>query len=183
MAPVTQFVPPRAMAGLIEEATRFGRSYSVLHSVDSGGAPFVTVRVWWQRQRQDYPVEIRAVWHTRTTDTYRLRSAIARWPGQDWTDVSLTRAQTLVADGAELLPPPEEAPDPDQEWARVWSDPYLAADHGERLTCEEVDVLADLLATLGMPRAALAWLVCHAQDDDEGDAHFELRQQYPNGWE
>jgi len=182
MTSTPSWTPPRAMVDLLEEATRFGRNSSVTHATDSGGAPFVTVRLSWQRERQDYPVEIRATWHTRTTGTYRLKSAIARWPGQDWVDVSLTRAQALVADGQELQPAPEEAPDPAQEWARVWGNPYLAGDVGGRLTCEETEVVADLLATLGMPDRGLAWLVEHAQDDDEGDSHWDLRQQYPLGW-
>ncbi|MEU0489936.1 hypothetical protein ABZ249_11965 [Nocardiopsis sp. NPDC006139] len=179
----TLFRSPLAMFALTEEATRLGRSYSVTHDVDSGGAPYVTVRVWWKRPEQDTPVEIRAVWHTRPTSTYRLKYAMARWPGQDWTDVSVTRAQQLLADGTDLEPPPEQAPDPAQEWARVWCDPYLAGDLGARLTCEETEVVADLLSTLGMPRQALAWLVEHAQGDDEGDSHWELRQKYPNGYE
>lgn len=183
MTTITQFAPPLAMFKLTEDAVRFGRSYSVTHDVDSGGAPYVTVRIAWKRPQQEAPVEIRAVWHTRPTGTYRLKYAMARWPGQDWIDVSATRAQTLVADGAELEPAPEEAPDPAQEWARVWCDPYLAEDLGGRLTCEEAEVLADLLATLGMPRQALAWLVEHAQGDDRGDSHWDLRQQYPNGYE
>jgi hypothetical protein len=54
---------------------------------------------------------------------------------------------------------------------------------GERLTCEETEVVAALLATLGMPRQGLAWLVEHTQDDDEDDSHWDLRQQYPNGFE
>ncbi|WP_435113850.1 hypothetical protein [Nocardiopsis synnemataformans] len=155
----------------------------VEHGIDNGGAPYVTVRIVWKREGQDVPVEIRATWHTRTTGTYRLSSAIARWERQDWHDISITKACTLVADGAELEPAPEEAPDPAQEWARVWGDPQLAGDLGAKLTCEEAEVVADLLATLGMPRQALAWLVEHAQDDDEDDAHWDLRQQYPNGYQ
>lgn len=177
------FTPPSAMTALIDDATRFGRSYSVQHSTDSGGAPYVTVRVMWSRPDQEVPVEIRATWHTRTTGTYRFSSAIARWQRQNWIDVSLTRARTIVADGAELGPAPEEEPDAAQEWARVWGDPYLASDLGTRLTCDEATVLADMLATLGMPRNALAWLVEHAQDDHQGDSHWDLRQKYPTGYD
>ncbi|CAM4055519.1 hypothetical protein NOGI109294_23865 [Nocardiopsis gilva] len=57
----------------------------------------------------------------------------------------------------------------------VWGDAYLADDLGTRLTCHEVDVLADMLAALGDPGAAATWIGAHAVDDDEGDAHHTLK--------
>lgn len=45
-------------------------------------------------------------------------------------------------------------------------------DIAERLTCGEVNLLADLFRALDMPEAADGWLREHARQDDEGDEHY-----------
>ncbi|NKS56554.1 hypothetical protein GS504_03410 [Rhodococcus hoagii] len=42
----------------------------------------------------------------------------------------------------------------------------------ERLSCCEVDALAEFLRATGRPRAADSWIQCHAPGDDEGDSHY-----------
>ena len=56
----------------------------------TNGAPYVTVRAVNRTE------EIRVTWHTHTTGTYRLFSAIARTDGRNWHDITLTRAKQLV---------------------------------------------------------------------------------------
>ncbi len=42
----------------------------------------------------------------------------------------------------------------------------------ERLSCCEVDALAEFLRATGHHRAADCWIECHAPGDDEGDSHY-----------
>lgn len=58
------------------------------------------------------------------------------------------------------------------EFARKWADGVLANDLSGKLTCSELDALADLLAALGEDSAAQAWTDSHALHDEEGDAHY-----------
>jgi len=52
-----------------------------------------------------------------------------------------------------------------------FNDGSLSGDVAEKLSCEEVERLADLFRALGLPDAADMWLRDHAADDDEGDRH------------
>lgn len=58
------------------------------------------------------------------------------------------------------------------EFARTWADGVLANDLSGKLTCSELDALADLLSTLGEESAAKAWTDSHALHDEEGDTHY-----------
>lgn len=58
------------------------------------------------------------------------------------------------------------------EFARKWADGVLANDLSGKLTCSELDALADLLAALGEEGAAKAWTESHALHDEDGDAHY-----------
>lgn len=60
----------------------------------------------------------------------------------------------------------------------VWQDDMLADSIAWRLTCTEVDVLADLLAANGYPRTANDWLLCHVQNDHEYDdqVHYLFKE-------
>ena len=58
------------------------------------------------------------------------------------------------------------------EFARKWAPGMLADDLSGKLTCTELDALADLLATLGEESAAQAWTASHSLHDEEGDAHY-----------
>lgn len=58
------------------------------------------------------------------------------------------------------------------EFARKWAEGVLANDLSGKLTCSELDALADLLAALGEEDAAKAWTDSHALHDEEGDAHY-----------
>ena len=48
----------------------------------------------------------------------------------------------------------------------------LANDLSGKLTCSELDALADLLAALGEDSAAKAWTDSHALHDEEGHTHY-----------
>ena len=54
-----------------------------------------------------------------------------------------------------------------EEFAQVWSDPYLYDDIGTALACREADALASVLRELGKPDAADALIEAHAEGDDE----------------
>lgn len=54
----------------------------------------------------------------------------------------------------------------DLDWS-VWGD------LGERFTCREADVLAELLRQWGAVDSADALLESHAGGDDEGDEHYQ----------
>jgi len=53
----------------------------------------------------------------------------------------------------------------------------LAAEVASALTCSEVDALANLLTAQGADAAAADWLAAHAENDDEGDAHYQGEQK------
>lgn len=55
----------------------------------------------------------------------------------------------------------------------------LAAEVASTLTCSEVDALANLLSAQGADAesAAAYWLAAHAENDDEGDAHYQGEQE------
>ncbi len=58
------------------------------------------------------------------------------------------------------------------QFIATWDDSMLASSIGERLTCTEVDALAELFTQLGRPQAARVWIECHAEGDDPEDDHF-----------
>lgn len=66
---------------------------------------------------------------------------------------------------------PDTAADALSEFHDVWSR-QLAADVGGRLTCKEVDVLADLFTATGRADLAAVWIEHHGYSDDEGDSHY-----------
>ncbi|WP_068059231.1 hypothetical protein [Nocardia xishanensis] len=90
-----QFTPPKALAELIEAALSHGRSFIVQHN-NSGDSPFVTFRAKWLPEGCDVTTEVTLTWHTRSTGTYRLFTAIARGYYQDWHDISAKKALSLV---------------------------------------------------------------------------------------
>ncbi|MFB4273048.1 hypothetical protein [Nonomuraea sp. GTA35] len=49
---------------------------------------------------------------------------------------------------------------------------YLASDIGPRLACSEVEALADLIAEMGRPDLAAAWIEHHAENDEPDDQHY-----------
>lgn len=55
----------------------------------------------------------------------------------------------------------------------AWSDDILASDLATKLTCAEVEVLADLMKARGEESAAEMWLELHAAGDKEGDYHYK----------
>jgi len=58
------------------------------------------------------------------------------------------------------------------EWfCERWSDEMLAFDLGPKITCVELEALAELLETEGHPEAAQLWRRAHGEGDDEGDMH------------
>lgn len=61
------------------------------------------------------------------------------------------------------------------EFALVFSRPDTAVDLATRLSCREVDALAEMLRACGQVEAAEMWIEEHATDDDEGDAHHTER--------
>lgn len=48
----------------------------------------------------------------------------------------------------------------------------LAAELATKLTCSEVNAIADLLITTDRPDLAAAWISEHSDGDDEGDEHY-----------
>jgi len=61
------------------------------------------------------------------------------------------------------------------EFALVFSRPDTAADLATRLSCRDVDALAEILRARGQVEAAAMWIEEHATGDDEGDAHHTER--------
>ncbi|HUU96790.1 MAG TPA: hypothetical protein VM487_13715 [Phycisphaerae bacterium] len=57
------------------------------------------------------------------------------------------------------------------QFIETWGSSYLAGDLGDKLRCEEVDVLAGLLRAFGADAAADSWIASHALADECGDAH------------
>lgn len=83
-------------------------SGSLARGQDSGGAPFVSVRVM-----DASGTEMRLTWHTRGTGTYRLFSAMRQLRGRSWHDITLKQAQETLreslASGAVYPPAPADA--------------------------------------------------------------------------
>lgn len=57
------------------------------------------------------------------------------------------------------------------DFIKVWGDDHLAVDIGTKLTCNEVETLAAMLAGLGASEEAETWISAHAEGDDCGDTH------------
>lgn len=49
-------------------------------------------------------------------------------------------------------------------------------DEASKFTCGEADSIADLIGLVNGDKAKDTFLALHAEGDDEGDSHFELRQ-------
>jgi len=58
--------------------------------------------------------------------------------------------------------------------ADVLSDGMLADEIGPRLTCTETEVLARLIELALGADYARAFIMAHAQGDDEGDDHYDV---------
>lgn len=87
--------PTRARA-LLDAAIDHGWAAAWQPGFDTSGAPFVTVRAVHRNTGAAADTEIRVTWHTRATGTYRLFSAIAREPGRNWHDITLTQAEAII---------------------------------------------------------------------------------------
>ncbi len=59
------------------------------------------------------------------------------------------------------------------QFTAVFSKHDLAADLAPRLSCIEVEALADRRRALGEPATADTWIQEHATDDEIGDAHYQ----------
>lgn len=55
----------------------------------------------------------------------------------------------------------------------VFCDPMVAMHVGPALTCSEVEVVADLLRAFGKTEEAAALLEHHANEDEDGEAHYQ----------
>lgn len=60
----------------------------------------------------------------------------------------------------------------------AFTDDILSDEIGPKLTCEEAEIVADLLRATGHPEAAVMWIKDHSLSDDEGDAHYLERVAY-----
>lgn len=70
---------------------------------------------------------------------------------------------------------PSKLPDALAAMAATLGDSMTAHDVGQHMTCGEADSIAAVLAAGGFTDDAAAFLVGHAQtDDDEGDNHHAL---------
>ncbi|RBQ21592.1 hypothetical protein DP939_02455 [Spongiactinospora rosea] len=49
---------------------------------------------------------------------------------------------------------------------------YCSGDVATKLACSEVDALAAMLTAIGREDLAAVWIEDHAEDDEEGDAHY-----------
>ena len=95
------------MTGLLHPAARdllllavdHGWDAIVSHGVDTGGAPYVTVRA----QRPDPERYIDVTWHTRDTGTYRLFHCLVGRSRHSVRDAPLKTARALV-DGSASSP-------------------------------------------------------------------------------
>lgn len=83
---------PAKLRHMMDTAVDAGRSLILAHGIDSGDHPYVALTVKWDNH------EVRATWHTRATGSYRLFSAIARYPHHPWHDVTADRAIELIRD-------------------------------------------------------------------------------------
>lgn len=61
-----------------------------------------------------------------------------------------------------------------QGFVTLWRDPLLAEEIAQKLSCDEVEALAAVLASYNEGLAAALWLQAHSLGDDIGDAHFGL---------
>lgn len=57
-------------------------------------------------------------------------------------------------------------------FAKVFGAEDCAGDLATKLSCSEVEALADMLTVAGAPEAAALWIDCHAEGDDPGDDHY-----------
>lgn len=57
-------------------------------------------------------------------------------------------------------------------FVNVFADSHLAINLAERLSCTELEALADLLEATGKSEAAEIWRSEHAQTDESGDLHY-----------
>lgn len=62
------------------------------------------------------------------------------------------------------------------DFLEVWLNDTLLEDIATQLTCSEADALADLLRAYEHPEDVERLLSAHAEGDDEGDSHYELRE-------
>lgn len=64
------------------------------------------------------------------------------------------------------------------EAARVLTEMFgseeLGSHVGTHMTCMEAEAMAAVMREFGDPDAAAAFLLGHAEDDDEGDLHYAL---------
>jgi hypothetical protein len=58
-------------------------------------------------------------------------------------------------------------------FGETFADKQLASDVGPHLSCNEVEVVADLLTAIDLDDVAMMWRRGHAASDDEGDLHNE----------
>lgn len=63
------------------------------------------------------------------------------------------------------------APDALARFLNAWNG-ELAGDIATKLTCDEVDAVADLLRATGHTDTAAAWIRHHADGDEPGDSHY-----------
>lgn len=58
-----------------------------------------------------------------------------------------------------------------EQFKETWGDLHLAGDIASKLTCIEVEALADVFRTFGAAESAEAWISAHAEGDECGDMH------------
>lgn len=61
-------------------------------------------------------------------------------------------------------------------FAELFADGEIADEVGTKLTCTEVETLADCLRAFGYDQAAQTWIDCHAEGDDCGDQHCRCEE-------
>lgn len=54
----------------------------------------------------------------------------------------------------------------------TWQDGHQASDLAQKLTCGELDALAELFRENGRDDIADQWIESHAPGDEQGDSHF-----------
>ncbi len=57
--------------------------------------------------------------------------------------------------------------------ANLFDDGMLASHVADKLTCSEVESLAEFFRAVDHPQVADLWVECHAEGDDEGDLHYQ----------
>jgi hypothetical protein len=95
-AGLPEFVPPKAMADLMQAALAHRRAFIVSPQAANSGDPYVTLTVQWRPHGCDVATKLELTWHTFGTGTYRFRSGLASGYRRYCQPVTIKAAKRLI---------------------------------------------------------------------------------------